>query len=85
MIIHSATVLYDNNDACQWRLDNWRTKALHGEFLKKVDDGGELSLCFTWMIKGHLKMPTEAQVEAAQNQTLPVRAVQSHIYGMPLS
>ena len=72
-------------DACQWWLDNWRNKALRGEFLKKVDNGGELSLSFNWMIKGRLKMPTEAQVVAAQGQVLPVRAVQSRIYEMPVS
>ena len=27
-------------DANQWRLSNWRNKALHGEVLKKVDNGG---------------------------------------------
>jgi len=72
-------------DARQRRFDNWRNKALHGEFLKKVDNGGELSLNVTWMIKDRLKMPTEAQVIAAQDQALPVRAVQSRIYGMPVS
>jgi len=72
-------------DACQRRLDNWRNKALHGEFLKKVDNGGELGLSFTWMIRGHLKMPTEAQVIAAQDQALPVRAVLSRIYGLLVS
>ena len=30
-------------------------------------------------------MPTEAQLVAAQDQALPVRAVQSRIYGMPVS
>ena len=72
-------------EACQQRLENWRSKALHGEFLKKVDNGGELGLSFNWLIKGRLKMPTEAQTVAAQDQVLPVRAVQSHIYGMPVS
>ena len=41
-------------DACQWKLENWRNKALHGEFLKKVDNGGELGLSFTLMMKGRL-------------------------------
>ena len=60
-------------------------KALHGEFLKKVNNGGEFGLSFTWMMKGCLKMPTEAQLVAAQDQALPVRAVQSRIYGMFVS
>ena len=37
------------------------------------------------MIKGRLKMPTEAQVVAAQDQALPVRAAQSRIYKMSVS
>ena len=71
--------------ACRWKLDNWKNKALHGEFLKKSDNGGELGLSFSWMMKGCLKVPTEAQFIAAQDQALPVRAVQSRIYGMPVS
>jgi len=39
----------------------------------------------TWMMEGRLKMPTEAQLVAAQDQALPVRAVQSCIYGIPVS
>ena len=44
--------------------------------------GGELSLSFKWLLYGHLKIPTEAQVVVAQDQALAVRAVQHHIYGM---
>ena len=70
------------SEACQQRLLKWRDKALHGEFLRKVDSGGELSLSFKWLLYGRLKIPTEAQVVAAQDQALAVRAVQNHIYGM---
>ena len=52
------------------------------EFLKKVDNGSELSLSFQWLKCGHLKMHTEAQVVATQDQALAVRAVQNRIYGM---
>ena len=52
------------------------------EFLKKVDNGSELSLSFQWLKCGHLKTHTEAQVVAAQDQALAVRAVQNRIYGM---
>ena len=70
------------SEARQQRLLKWRDKALHGEFLRKVDSGGELSLSFKWLLYGRLKIPTEAQVVAAQDQALAVRAVQNHIYGM---
>ena len=66
----------------QQQLLQWKGKALHGEFLKKVAKGGELSLSFKWLLYSHLKIPTEAQVVAAQDQALAVRAVHHHIYGM---
>ena len=46
----------------QQRLLQWKGKALHGEFLKRVAEGGELSLSFKWLLYGRLKIPTEAQV-----------------------
>jgi len=61
-------------EARQQPLNNWRSKALHGEFLKKVN-GGELSLSFNWMVKGRLKMPTEAQIVAAQDQALQFKVI----------
>jgi len=69
-------------EARQRCLQQWRNKALHGEFLKKVDSGGEFSLSFYWLKYGRLKMQTEAQVVAAQDQALAVRAVQNRIYGL---
>ena len=70
--------------ACQQWLLQWKSKALHGEFLKKVANGGELSLRFKWLLYGRLMIPTEAQVLAAQDQALAVRAVQQHIYGISM-
>ena len=58
----------------QWLLQ-WKGKALHGEFLKKVAEGGELSLSFKWLLYDHLKIPMEAQVVAALDQALAVQAV----------
>jgi len=69
-------------EARQRRLQQWRNKSLHGEFLRKVDKGGELSLSFYWLKYGRLKIQTEAQLVAAQDQALGVRAVQNRIYGM---
>jgi len=50
--------------------------------LRKVDKGGELSLSFYWLKYGRLKIQTEAQLVAAQDQALGVRGVQNHSYGM---
>ena len=47
-----------------------------------MDNGSELSLSFKWLKCSHLKTHTEAQVVAAQDQALAVRAVQNRIYGM---
>ena len=72
-------------EAHQQRLQQWRNKALHKEFLEKVDSGGKLSLSAHWLKYGRLKMQTEAQVVAAQDQALAVRAVQNRIYGLQLA
>ena len=68
------------SEVCQQRLFQWRNKEIHGEFLEKAESGGEFSLSFNWLVSGQLKMTTEAQTMAAQDQTLPVRAVQNCIY-----
>ena len=47
-----------------------------------MDSGGEFSLSFYWLKYSRLKMQTEAQVVAAQDQALAVRAVQNRIYGL---
>ena len=39
-------------EACQQRLPHWKDNALHGEFLRKVDSGGALSLSFQWLMYG---------------------------------
>ena len=55
---------------------------MHGEFVKKIDSGGDFTLSFRWLMYGRLKIQTEAQVIAAQDQALAVRAVQNRIYGL---
>ena len=72
------------SEAHQGQLLQWRDKALHGAFLRKIGSGGELSLSFKWLLYSHLKIPTEVQVVAVQDLALAVRAVQNHIYGMSL-
>ena len=67
------------------RLLQWRGKSLHGEFLKKVEKGGEISESFYWLVLGLLKMPTEVLITAAQDQALAVGAIKHHIYGMSSS
>jgi len=76
------TVTDFNDEARQRRLTQWKAKALHGEFVKKVEKGGELAISFQWLKHGRLKIQTEAQIVAAQDQALAVRAVQNRIYGL---
>ena len=72
-------------ECCQCRIVQWRNKSLHGEFLKKVDKGGDLFVSFLWLEHGLLKIISETQIIAAQDQALAVRAIQSAIYGLPVS
>ena len=50
-----------------------------------IQDVGEFSLSFQWLKCDHLKMHTETQVVAAQDQALAVRAAQNLIYGMSVA
>ena len=43
----------------QCRIVQWRNKSLHGEFLKKVDKGGDISVSFLWLERGLLKIISE--------------------------
>ena len=52
--------------------------------MKKVKKGGEISKNFHRLVRGLLKMPTEMQIIAAQDQVLAVRAIKDHIYGMSI-
>jgi len=69
----------------QRRIVHWRNMSLHGEFLKKLDKGGDLSISFQWLERGLLKIVSETQIIAAQDQALAVRAIQSGIYGLSVS
>ena len=62
-----------------------RNNSLHGEFLKKVDKGGDLSVSFLWLENGLLKIVSWTQIIAAQDQALAVTAIQSAIYSLPVS
>jgi len=72
-------------EAHQQRLTQWKAKALHGKFVKKVEKGGKLSIRFQWLVYGQLKVQTETQVVAAQDQALEVQTVQNSIFGLSVS
>ena len=38
------------SEVCRHRLLQWKSKSLHGEFLKKVENGGEVSASFHWLV-----------------------------------
>jgi len=56
----------------QCRLLQWRSKSLYGEYLKKLDQGGDIGVSFQWLERGLLKVPTETQIIAVQDQALTV-------------
>ena len=61
----------------QQQLLQRKDKTLHSEFLRKVDSGSALSLSFQWLMYVQLKIPTKAQVVAAQDQALTIKAIQN--------
>jgi len=52
---------------------------------KKVDKGGDVSVSFLWLECGLLKIVSETQIIAAQDQALAVRVIQSGIYSLSIS
>ena len=61
------------------RLEAWKEKALHGQFIRKTEELGVTS--WKWLLDGKLKKETEGMILAAQDQVLPTRNVQVKIYG----
>ena len=66
------------------RLEGWKNKALHGQFLRQTHDvRGEAS--WDWLNKGDLKKETEGLITAAQDQALRTNAIKARVEKQDLS
>jgi len=63
----------------EMRLEAWKEKPLHGQFIRRTEEMGITS--WNWLKEGKLKKETEGMILAAQDQALPTRNLQVKIYG----
>ena len=60
------------------RLNNWRGKAMYGQYVRKIEDKDK-SNTWKWLRKSNLKGCTEAIICSAQEQALRTNYVKFHI------
>ena len=61
------------------RLQSYKNKPLHGKYVKDIEGKIDIESTNLWLHKGDLKIETEGLITAAQDQSLPVRAL-NNIY-----
>ena len=60
------------------KMESWRKKALHGQFLRETGDLPEVER-WTWLRDGSIKRETETLILAAQEQSLRTNAIKAKI------
>ena len=61
------------------KLRNWKGKNMHGMYLRDMPDTTDVVGTWEWLRKADLKVQTEAQLCAAQEQTFRTNSVKHHI------
>jgi hypothetical protein len=61
-------------------IPEWHTGALHSVYHTQVSEVGDLHQTYQWLSKCDLTANTESLIMAAQEQALPTRQLQAHIY-----
>jgi hypothetical protein len=57
------------------RKDGWRNKALHGQYLRQLDEETDVAKTFKWLTEGNLSIEAEGFITAAQDQAITTRAI----------
>jgi hypothetical protein len=63
----------------QQRLQRWKIKKLHGQFLRQTENLVDEDESNGWLVDGHLKKETESLLMAAQEQSLRTRKLMHEI------
>ena len=66
-------------------LHTWKSKPLHGQFIREISDQICVESQWLWLCYGNLTKEMEGLVFAAQEQALSTNAVKAHIYKTPYS
>ena len=69
------------------RLQEWKGKALHGQYVREIGPIASKQMSFGWIRNGRLKKETEGLLVAAQDQALRTNAIKvkiDHQAGSPL-
>ncbi|KAJ7335694.1 hypothetical protein JRQ81_013635 [Phrynocephalus forsythii] len=63
----------------QRRVENWHSKALHGQFIRDTNDKINQEQTWLWLRKATLKKESEGLIMAAQDQALTTDAIKAKI------
>ena len=64
------------------RRDGWGSKRMHGEYMRRLEEGIDINQTFQWLVNGQLSIETEGMLTAAQDQAIQTRAIAKRIYGI---
>jgi len=62
------------------RLQTWKSKPLHGQFLLETEDHVCVKIQWSWLRFGNVSKEMEGLLFAAQEQALSTNAIKAHIY-----
>ena len=63
----------------QNHFDAWKTKPLHGQFVREIDGCYDASQQWRWLFNSNLKKETEGLIMAAQDQAISTNCVKVNI------
>jgi len=61
------------------RMDSWKSKQMHGQFIRDMPYSTDKTKSWEWLTKSDLKVPTKAFVCAAQEQAIRTNYIKYHI------
>ena len=66
-------------------LQSWRSKPLHGQFLREVETSCDMNFQWKWLSSANLKKESEGFIFACQDQAITTNVVKANIFHLPVS